>query len=103
MKHRYSHVEKLSLEIVHAVQRLRHYILFRHTTVIAHINPFQFVLTRRMIRREYNKWIVILQEFDHEFVSAKLKKLLVFTKLMSDLPSLDKDEIHEDLWMNISF
>ena len=56
-----------------------------------------------MIGEKYNKWIVILQEFDLEFVSAKLKKLLVFTELMSNLPSLDKDEIHEDLWMNISF
>ena len=56
-----------------------------------------------MIGGKYNKWIVILQEFDLEFVSAKSKKLSVFTELMSDIPSLNKDEIHEDLWMNISF
>ena len=66
---RYSHVEKLALATIHAVQRLRHYILLRQTLVIAHINPFQFVLTRRMIGGKYNKWIVILQEFDLEFVS----------------------------------
>ena len=46
---RYSHVEKLALAIVHAVQRLRHYILLHQTLVVAHVNPFQFVLTRRMI------------------------------------------------------
>ena len=46
---RYSHVEKLALATVHAVQRLRHYILLRQNLCIAHINPFQFVLTRRMI------------------------------------------------------
>ena len=45
----YSHVEKLALATVHVVQRLRHYILLRQTLVVAHINPFQFVLTRRMI------------------------------------------------------
>ena len=44
----YSHVEKLALAIVHAVQILRHYILLRQTLVVAHVNPFQFVLTRRM-------------------------------------------------------
>ena len=45
----YSHVEKLALVTIHAVQRLRNYILLRQTLVIAHINPFQFVVTRRMI------------------------------------------------------
>ena len=46
---RYTHVEKLALATVHVVQHLRHYILLRQTFVVAHINPFQFVLTRRMI------------------------------------------------------
>ena len=64
----YSHVEKLSLATVHAVHLLRHHILFRQTLVVSHINPFQFVLTRRMIGGKYNKWIVILQEFDLKFV-----------------------------------
>ena len=41
----YSHVEKLALATVHAVQRLRHYILLRRTLVVAHINPFQLILT----------------------------------------------------------
>ena len=57
---RYSHVEKLALATVHAVQCLRHYILLRQTLFVAHINPFQFVLTRRMIKGKYNKWIIIL-------------------------------------------
>ena len=44
----YSHVEKLSLTTVHAVQWLRHYILLHQTLVVAHVNLFQFILTRRM-------------------------------------------------------
>ena len=69
----YSHVEKLVLDTIHAVQRLRHHILLRQTLVVDHVNPFQFILTRKMIGGNYNKWIVILQEFDLEFVSAKSK------------------------------
>ena len=64
-------MEKLALATIHAVQRLRHYILLRQTLVVSHVNLFQFVLTRRMIGEKYNKWIVILQEFDLKFVSAK--------------------------------
>ena len=53
-----------------------------------------------MIGGKYNKWIVILQEFDLEFVSAKSKKSLVFAELMLDLPSLDEDKIHEDFFVD---
>jgi hypothetical protein len=49
----YSHVEKLALAAVHVVQRFRHYILLRKTTVIVIVNPFQYVLTRRVIGRKY--------------------------------------------------
>ena len=81
-KLRYTHVEKIALATVHAVQRLRHYILLCQTFVVAHINPFQFFLARRMIGGKYNKWIVILQEFDLKFVSEKSKKSMIFTELI---------------------
>ena len=40
-----------------------------------------------MIGGKYNKSIVILQEFDLEFVSAKSKKSLIFVELILDFPS----------------
>ena len=100
MEPRYTHVENLSLATVHAVQCLRHYILLRQTLVVSHINPFQFVLTRRMIGGKYNKWIVILQEFDLEFFLAKSKKSLIFVELIFDFPSLDEGEVHEDSFVD---
>ena len=42
-KLKYSHVEKLALAAIYAVQRLHHYILLRTTTVVADVNPFQYV------------------------------------------------------------
>ena len=36
----YTHVEKLALATIHAVQCLRHYILLHQNFVVAHINPF---------------------------------------------------------------
>jgi hypothetical protein len=82
----YSHVEKLGLAIVHAVQCLRHYILLCKTTVVADVNPFQYVPTKHIIGGKYDKWIVILQEFDLDFAFAKSKKSLVFVELISDFP-----------------
>jgi hypothetical protein len=56
----YTHVEKLALVVVHAVQRLHHYILIFKTTVVADVNPLQYILTRHIIGGKYNKWIIIL-------------------------------------------
>jgi hypothetical protein len=41
----YSHIEKLALVAVHAIQWFCHYIVLCKTTVITIINPFQYVLT----------------------------------------------------------
>jgi hypothetical protein len=60
---RYSHVEKLVLAAIIAVQRFHHYILLCTTTVIADSNPMYHVLTCQVLGGKYSKWIVILQEF----------------------------------------
>jgi hypothetical protein len=82
----YSHIEKIALVFVHAVQRLFHYILLCKTTVVFYLNPFQYILTRRIIVVKYDKWIIILQEFDLDLSSMKSKKSLIFTELISDFP-----------------
>jgi hypothetical protein len=56
----YSHIGKLALVAVHVVQRFRHYVMFRKTTIIAIVNMFQYVLTRWLIGRNISRWIVIL-------------------------------------------
>ena len=88
---RYSHVEKLALATVIDVQRFRHYILLRTTTVIAASNPMYHILKRQVLGRKYSKWIIILQEFNLEFAKSKAKKSLVFAELICDLPHADED------------
>ena len=73
---KYLHVEKMALVAVQAVQRFRHYILSRKTTVISNCNPMQHILTCQLLGGKYSKWIIILQEFDLEFERAKSKKSL---------------------------
>ena len=49
---------------------------------------------------KYNKCIVILQEFDLEFVSTKSKKSLIFAELISDFPSEDEELVCEDTFID---
>ena len=93
---KYSHVEKLALAAVYAVQRLRHYILLRTTTIVADVNPFRYVLSRRIVGGKFNKWIVILQEFDLDFQSAKSKKSLVFAELIAEFPTEESVAVEDD-------
>ena len=55
-----------------------------------------------MIGGKYNKWIVILQEFDLEFVSAKSKKSLIFAELISDFPSEAEEMVCEDTFIDVT-
>ena len=57
---KYTHVEKFALAAIQDVQRFRHYILLRKTTVISDCNPMMYILTKQLIGSKYSKWIVIL-------------------------------------------
>ena len=56
----YSHVEKLALAMVIAVQKLCHYIFLHTTIVYAESNPMYYVLTLHILGGKYSQWIVVL-------------------------------------------
>ena len=93
---KYSHVEKLALAVVQAVQRFRHYILLCKIIVISDCNPMIYILKKQLLGGKHSKWIVILQEFDLEFEKSKSKKSLVFAELMCDFPRVDTKTMAEE-------
>ena len=82
----YAHVEKLALAIVLVIQCFQHYIPLRTTTIVFDTNPMQYILAHQTLGGKYSKWIAILEEFDLEFTTAKSKKSLLFSKLITELP-----------------
>ena len=96
IERKYSYVEKLALTAVQVIQRFRHYVLFRKTTILSDCNPMTYILSRQLLGGKYSKWIAILQEFDLEFVKSKSKKALVFAELLWDLTSSSNDETSEE-------
>ena len=53
-----------------------------------------------MISGKFAKWIVILQDFDLEFRSAKAKKSIVFAELFLDLPKNSEDISYDESLVN---
>ena len=47
---KYSHVEKLALAAIQAVQHFRHYILLCKTTMISDCNPMMYILTKQLLK-----------------------------------------------------
>eukprot|EP00253_Pinus_taeda_P035673 PITA_35673 len=93
---KYSYVEKLALAAVQAIQKFRHYVLFKKTTILSDCNPMTYILSRQLLGGKYSKWIEILQEFDLELKKSKSKRALVFTELLCDLPSSSNDATSEE-------
>ena len=46
-----------------------------------------YILSHQLLGGKYSKWIVILQEFDLDFIKSKSKNSLVLAELIYDLPS----------------
>ena len=59
-KTHYSCVKKIALATVITVQKFRHYIFLRTTTVLADQNPMHYILTRQVLGGKYSRWIIIL-------------------------------------------
>ena len=68
--------------------------------VVADVNPLQNVLSEWIVGGKFNKWIVILQEFDLYFQSAKSKKSLVFVELIAEFPIEEDVAIEEDSFLD---
>ena len=66
-----------------------------------------YLLSHRLLQGRTTKWVVILQEFDLDFVSLKSTKALTLAALMTDFPpltvsSLPKDDLLDDFLFVIS-
>jgi hypothetical protein len=84
---KYNHENKMSLVVFLAVQKLCHYIFLQTTKVVADSNSMHYFLSHWKINGKFARWIVILQEYDLEFSTPKIKKSLILTKIIMTFPS----------------
>jgi len=61
-----------------------------------------YILSHQLLGGKYSKWIVILQEFDLEFIKSKSNKSLVFAELLCDLPLTSIDSTSKPLILDES-
>ena len=67
-------IENVCLAVVFAFQKLCHYMLAHTTWLITKIDPLKYLLSKAALTGRLAKWVMILSEFDIEYVEYKTIK-----------------------------
>lgn len=67
----YTIIEKACLALVFASQKLRHYMLAHSIKLVAKIDQLKDLLNKATLTRRLAKWVMVLTEFDIEYVERK--------------------------------
>ncbi|GLJ16330.1 hypothetical protein SUGI_0276010 [Cryptomeria japonica] len=85
----YTAIERACLVVVFASQKLRHYMLTHKTKLVARIDPLKYLLNKATLTGRLAKWVMILSEFDIEYVDRKAIKGQAIADQLVDAPMID--------------
>ena len=71
---RYVMIERLCLALVQATRKLRHYMTEYSVCLISRLDPLRYLFDRPVLTGRLMRWIVLLSEFDIQYVSQKFIK-----------------------------
>ena len=81
---RYSSLEKMCYALVWAAQRLRQYMLYHTTWLIAKLDPIKYIFEKPSLSERIVRWQVLLSEFDILYVSQKAIKGSVIAHFLTE-------------------
>eukprot|EP01018_Ginkgo_biloba_P039290 Gb_22195 [translate_table: standard] len=82
----YTQIEKACLAVVFTSQKLRHYMLNNKTKVVTKIDPLKYLLSKSALAGRMAKWVMLLNEFDIEYVNQKAIKGQVLVDHLAEAP-----------------
>ena len=85
----YSMIEKACLAMIFASQKLRHYMVAHTTHLVAKIDPLKYLLSKAALTGRLAKWVMLLSEFDIEYVERKAIKGQVIADQLAEAPLFD--------------
>ena len=82
--------------MVFSSQKLRYYILAHTMWLIAKIDPLKYLLSKATLIGHLEKWVMILSEFDIEYVEHKAIKGQAIVDQLTEAPITDHQPLHID-------
>ena len=86
---RYIMIERLYLALVWATRRLRHLLVSR-------LDPLRYLFNRPILTSRLTRWLVLMAEFDIQYVTQKLVKGSIVANHLVSLPVSDDRPVDDD-------
>ncbi|MCR2847963.1 hypothetical protein KN825_15495, partial [Weizmannia coagulans] len=71
---RYDMIERYCLTLVWAISRLRHYAIEYPLQLVSILDLLRYLLNRPVLTSRLSRWLVLLSEYDIEYVTQKAIK-----------------------------
>ena len=95
-KCKYTMIERLCLALVWATMRLRHYVTEYSILLVSQLDPLRYLFDRPVLTGRLMRWLVLLTEFDIQYVTHKLVKGSIVTDHLASLLVSDDKSIDDD-------
>ena len=92
----YVMIERLCLALVWATRRLRHYMTEYSVHLISRLDPLRYLFDRPALTGRLMRWLVLLIEFDIQYVSLKSIKESIVTDHLALLPTSEERPVDDD-------
>ena len=93
---RYVVIERFCIVLVWATRRLRHYMTEYSMHLISHLDPLRYLFDRPTLAGRLMRWLVLLTEFDIQYVSQKSIKGSVIAYHLASLPTIKSRLVDEE-------
>ena len=89
-------IERCCLALVWATWRLRHYITKYSVHLVSRLDPLRYLFDRPILTSILMRWLVLLKEFDIQYVTQKSIKGSVLADHLASLSITDSRVIDDD-------
>ena len=93
---RYIMIERLCLALVWATRTLRHYVTEYSILLVLRLDLLRYLFDRLVMTGRLMRWIVLLTEFDIQYITQKLVKGSIVANHLASLPVFDNKPIDDD-------
>ena len=95
-KCKYIMIEHLCLALVWATRRLRHYVTEYSILLVSQLDPLRYLFDIPVLTGRLMRWLVLLIEFDIQYVTQKSVKGSIVANHLASLPVSDDRPINDD-------
>ena len=89
-------IERFCLALVWATRRLRHYMTEYSLQLVSRLDPLRYLFDLLVLTSRLMRWLVLLTDFDIQYVTQKCIKGSVLADHLASLPVIDSRVIDDD-------